>query len=61
MKVGNIVKYGHSRYSDGSPVTGLVLHINTEGGTLKVLDQYGNIDWFVTGECEVLSESRRLG
>ena len=58
MKVGDIVKYEHSRYSDGDSVTGLILYINAEGGTLKVVDKFGNIDWFVTSYCEVLSESR---
>ena len=56
MKVGNMVKYGNSKYSDGNSVTGLVLYINTEGGTLKVVDQFGNIDWFVTSYCEVINE-----
>ena len=55
MKIGYIVRYGHSRYSDGSDVTGLVLSINRSGGTLKVVDKYGNIDWFVTSQCEVIS------
>tara|TARA_Y100000114_G_C11723212_1_gene309586 strand:+ start:762 stop:929 length:168 start_codon:yes stop_codon:yes gene_type:complete len=54
MRVGDIVKYGHSKYSDGKDVTGLVLHINTAGGTVKVIDRFGNIDWFVTSECEVV-------
>ena len=57
MKVGDIVKYGHSRYEDESIVIGKVLSINREGGTLKVLDKYGKIDWFVTSYCEVLSET----
>ena len=56
MKVGDIVKYGFSRYEDESPVIGKVLSINHEGGTLKVLDKYGKIDWFVTSCCEVISE-----
>ncbi len=58
MKVGDIVKYGNSKYSDGSRVTGLILHVNQEGGTLKVLDKFGNVDWFVTSDCEVISEDR---
>ena len=58
MKQGDIVKYGHSKYSDGSDVTGVVLYVNESGGTLKVLDKFGNIDWFVTSYCEVFHESR---
>ena len=56
MKAGDIVRYGHSKYSDGSDVTGLVIYINNEGGALKVVDKFGNIDWFVMSECEVISE-----
>jgi hypothetical protein len=58
VRVGDIVKYGFSRYDDGSPVIGKVLFVNEPGGTLKVLDSRGNIDWFVTSYCEVISESR---
>ena len=58
MKVGDIVKYGYSKYEDESPVIGKVLYVNEDGGTLKVLDKYGNIDWFVTSYCEVISEGR---
>lgn len=55
MQVGDIVKYGYSRYEDESPVIGKVLFVNVQGGTLKVLDKYGKIDWFVTSYCEVIS------
>ena len=55
VKVGDIVKYGYSIYDDDSPVIGKVLSINHEGGTLKVLDKYGKIDWFVTSYCEVIN------
>ena len=58
MKVGDLVRYGHSRYSDTGIVFGTIVSINDEGGTLKVLDKFGNIDWFVTSYCEVISESR---
>ena len=58
MQVGDIVKYGYSKYEDDSPVIGKILYVNDEGGTLKVLDKYGEIDWFVTSYCEVISESR---
>ena len=56
MKVGDIIKYGYSKYEDETPVIGKVLSINDLGGTLKVLDKYGKIDWFVTSYCEVISE-----
>ena len=55
MKIGDIVKYGHSKYSDGSDVAGLVIYINNEGGTLKVVDKFGNIDWFVMSECVTIN------
>mgnify|MGYP001404703750 CR=1 FL=1 len=58
MKIGDLVKYGYSKYEDGSPVVGTVLFVNDAGGTLKVLDKCGNVDWFVTSYCEVISESR---
>ena len=59
MKVGDIVKYGCSRYEDGSEVTGLVLGVGEPvPGTLKVLNKFGKIDWFVTSYCEVVSEAR---
>ena len=55
MQVGDIVKYGYSKYEDDSPVIGKILYVNGAGGTLKVLDKYGKIDWFVTSYCEVIS------
>ena len=58
MKVGDIVKYGNYKYSDESEVTGVILYVNQQGGTLKVLDKFGKVDWFVTSYCEVISESR---
>jgi len=58
VRVGDIVKYGYSRYEDESPVIGTVLFMNDAGGTLKVLDKYGKIDWFVTSYCEVISGGR---
>ena len=57
MRIGDIVRYGYSKYSDQSPVIGKVLSINHEGGTIKVLDKYGKIDWFVTSYCEVINEN----
>ena len=58
MKVGDLVRYGYSKYSDGDIVLGTILSVNHKGGTLKVLDKFGKIDWFVTSYCEVISESR---
>ena len=58
MKVGDIIKYGHSKYYDGRDVTGLVIYINAAGGTVRVVDQFGRVDWFVTSQCEIISESR---
>ncbi|MDB4349010.1 hypothetical protein OAA64_01665 [bacterium] len=58
MQVGDLVRYGYSKYEDDSPVIGKVLFVNNAGGTLKVLDKHGKIDWFVTSYCEVISESR---
>jgi hypothetical protein len=58
MQVGDLVRYGYSKYDDDSPVIGTVLFVNDAGGTLKVLDKNGKIDWFVTSYCEVISESR---
>ena len=54
MKVGDIVKYGYSKYDDESLVIGKVLYINYFGGTLKVLDKFGKVDWFVTSSCKVI-------
>ena len=58
MKVGDFVKYGYSKYKDESEVIGVVLAVNDNGGTLKVMDKFGKVDWFVTSYCEVISESR---
>jgi len=54
MKVGDLVRYGYSKYDDDSPVIGKVLYVNEDGGTLKVLDRFGAIDWFVTSYCEAI-------
>ena len=58
MKVGDLVRYKYSKYEDDSPVIGTVLYVNDDGGTLKVLDKHGAIDWFVTSYCEIINESR---
>ena len=51
MKVGDLVKYVTGRRA-------VVLYINNAGGTVKVVNDDGNICWFVTNDCEVISESR---
>ena len=51
MKKGDMIKY----------VTGgiaVVLYINDAGGTVKVLNDNGNICWLVTSDCEVISAHR---
>ena len=60
MRVGDIVKYGYSKYEDETPVIGKVLFVNVQGGTLKVLDKYGKIDWFVTSYCEVINARQKI-
>ena len=60
MKIGDFVIY--RTYSDPTfSDIGVVLYLNHEGGTLKVLNTRGKVSWFVTSGCEVISESRRLG
>ena len=67
MKVGDLVKYDYARSRPGnkrkrededSPAYGAIIYVNEPGGTLKVLNQHGNVTWFVTSYCEVISESR---
>ena len=54
MKVGDIVKY-YGSWTD----TGIVLRINDDGCTVKVYrTNEGDIKWWVTSGCEVVSESR---
>ena len=51
MKVGDLVKYV-------TDTIAIVLYINHTGGTVKVLNDDGNVCWFVTSDCKVISESR---
>jgi hypothetical protein len=64
MKVGDMIRYKylatdgqrdnhHSRYKPA-----LILYVNEEGGTLKVLGNDGQIDWYVTSYSELISEGR---
>jgi len=50
MKVGDLVKY----WAHGSDVS-VVLQINEEGSTVKVLLTNGKIGWLVKSGCEVVS------
>ena len=62
MKVGDLVKHTHFRHDRiiGRPAIATILYVNKDGGTLKVLEQNGKVSWFVTSDCEVISESGRL-
>ena len=51
MKIGDLVKYV-------TGCTAIVLYINNAGGTVKVVNDNGNICWLITSGCEVISESR---
>ena len=51
MKVGDLVRYGFSFSGDLS----VVLQINEEGSTVKVLLTNGKIGWLVKSGCEVVS------
>ena len=57
MKVGDLVAYKYDGGYNLPTRRALVLYVNDEGGTLKVLDSQGQVDWFVTSYCEVISES----
>ena len=64
MKVGDLVRYRHVSWSSDpkhANTTGVILYVNEAGGTLKVLDPVGQVDWYVTSYCEVINEARRLG
>ena len=64
MKQGDIVKYKYptavafQRYPLYERSAGMILYVNEKGGTLKVVDLNGEIQWFVTSYCEVVSEDR---
>jgi len=63
VKVGSLVKYNYPNYIIGplhhpTDKTGIVLYINKDGGTLKVLTNAGRVGWFITSYCEVISEGR---
>jgi len=57
VQVGDLIKYNPLKLPP--PVsTAVVLFINGDGGTVKALDQTGEIRWMVQSGCEVISESR---
>ena len=56
VKVGDLVVYKYD--AQVSTERALVLYVNDEGGTLKVLTADKGIKWFVTSCCEVVSEGR---
>lgn len=52
MKVGDLVRYwAHN----GDGALSVVLQINEEGSTVKVLLTNGKIGWLVKSGCEVVS------
>ena len=53
MKVGDLVVYKYD--AQVSTERALVLYVNDEGGTLKVLTADKGIKWFVTSYCEVIN------
>ena len=61
MRKGDIVEYKYpssfpgQRYPVFEIYTGMILQLNEEGGTLKVLDSCGKVAWFVTSHCRVIS------
>ncbi len=50
IKVNSFVIYRTPHSTD----LGVVLLVNSAGGTLKVLNTRGQIKWFVTSSCEVI-------
>ena len=58
MKVGDLIQYKPGRLV---VATAVVLKVNNEGGTIKAIDQSGDIRWMVLSGCEVINESRRFG
>ncbi len=52
MRVGDLVKY-YGSWTD----IGVILYVNSDGGTIKVFSN-DKIKWWVTSGCEVVNESR---
>ena len=58
MKVGDLVVYkyiGIDKQTNLTTKPALVLLVNNFSNTLKVLKGNGEIDWYVTRYCEVIS------
>jgi hypothetical protein len=60
MKVGDIVweNYPRARVAGFKRDIAVVLYVNEDGGTIKVLLSTGEIGWLVKSGCEVINESR---
>ena len=59
MKVGDLVRYKYwDTVNEKKSIFGVILTINTAGGTLKVLDASAQAHWVVASYCEVISEGR---
>jgi hypothetical protein len=57
VQVGDLIKYNPLKLPP--PIsTGIILYINVDGGTVKVVDQTGEIRWMVQSGCEVINASR---
>jgi len=57
MKVGDLIRYNPLKLPPPVSIA-VVLFINNEGGTVRTIDQSGEVRWMVQSGCEVISESR---
>ena len=57
MKVGDLIKYNPLKLPPPVSIAD-ILFINDGGGTVKTVDQTGEIRWMVQSGCEVISENR---
>ncbi len=55
FEVGDVVRYKYCVNDNTDLYPALVLYVNKEGGTLKVLDCTGDIEWYVTSYCEKIA------
>ena len=55
FEVGDVVRYKYCLHSNADLYPALVLYVNEKGGTLKVLDCTGGIEWYVTSYCEKIA------
>ena len=58
MKVGDLIRHTYLRHDSqvGVPVVGTILCVGRGATSIKVLEQSGEINWFSTKDCEVISE-----